>query len=103
MTGKGIDGGDPRPDGVRLAKNVYRVPSRHNLRAQSVLRAITDEQHQILRIAEIVLQMVEDAACFAHARRADDDGCILEIVELYRMGDFADVRKVGHAKGIRFL
>ena len=47
--------------------------------------------------------MMPDAPGFAHARRADDDGRFLQIVERLRLVDFADVGQVRHAEGIRLF
>ena len=62
--------------------------------------AIADEQHEIIRVANVILQMMPDASCFGHARGADDNGRLLQIVEFHGMRHFADVGQVLHAEGI---
>src|SRR6185436_13937395 len=47
--------------------------------------------------------MMPDASGFRHAGGADDDGRILQIVQLERMRDLPNVSEVLHAERIRFF
>ena len=67
VSGIGINRSDPRPHFVRFAEDTHWTPAREYLRAQGVLRAIADEEDQIGRIADVVLEMMPDAAGFRHA------------------------------------
>src|SRR6266550_8004433 len=44
--------------------------------------------------------MMPDAASFTHARSADDDGGLFEVVQFDRVRQFADVGEVLHAEWI---
>ena len=71
-----------------------------DLRAERGFRAVADEQGQVARVAEIVLQVVPDPPAFAHARRADDDHRLLAVIQFFRILDVADVGKIAHAERI---
>src|SRR6266550_8299457 len=44
--------------------------------------------------------MMPDAASFTHARSADDDGGLFEVVQFHRVRQFANVSEVLHAEWI---
>src|SRR6185437_9564454 len=80
MSGKRVNGCDTGPDGVRFAENVDRILAGEDLRTQGVCRAVADEQDQVLGPANMVFEMMANAPGLAHARRADDDGRVLQFV-----------------------
>lgn len=85
---------------MRFIKNVDRAAAGKDLGAEGVFGTKADEEYQILGIADVVFEVMENSACFAHARCADDNGGFVEVVELHRMRHLADVGEVFHAERI---
>jgi len=100
VAGIGVEGNDFGADIMRFAEDVDGRLALGDLVAERAFRAITDEQDEILRVADVVLQMVPDAPGFAHARRADDDHRLLAVVQLLGILGAADVGEVAHAEGV---
>lgn len=67
VAGIGVERNDFRANTVRFAENVHGRFARDDLIAERAFRAVADEQHQILRVAEIVFQVMSDASALAHA------------------------------------
>src|SRR2546425_7305495 len=100
MTGEGVERGDARADRMGFAEDVDRVLAGKNLRAQRVFGAVADEQNEIGHVADMVFQMMPDAAGFTHARSADNDGRFHEVVQFHRVRQFANVSEILHAERI---
>ena len=66
---------------MRLTEDVHRVLPPPDLRPQRVLGAVSDEEDEILRIADVVLEVMPDAPAVAHAARSDDHGSRADTVE----------------------
>ena len=57
----------------RLTKDVYLLPVVANFPAEGVFCAIADEEDSVLRILNVVAQVMEDSARLTHARCRNDD------------------------------
>ena len=100
MAGIGVERNDFRADVVRFAENVHGIFARDNLIAQRAFGAIADEENQIIRVAEIVFQMMPDASAFAHAGRADNDRRLLSDRSAFWIPRRRDVSEVAHAERV---
>src|SRR6187399_1451535 len=83
VAGEGVDRCDLGANGVRFAEDVYRISTRKNLSAQCVFRTESNKQDQVVWIADVVLEMMKDAPGFTHPGGTDDDGCVLQVIELH--------------------
>ncbi len=62
---------------------------------------LTDKENRVLRILDVVAEVVEDASGLTHALRGgDDDGGFVEIVEGLRIVDLADEGEILEAEGV---
>lgn len=73
VTGKRVDDLDFSPHHVAFAENADFPLPIADAAAQHVVRAVADEQDRGFRIADIVFQMVQNAARLAHAGGGNDD------------------------------
>src|SRR5262245_22556099 len=85
---------------VRLAEDVDRCASRDELRAQGTLRTIPNEEDKIPGIADVILQMMPNTACLRHARSANNNHRVFELIQLLRVRNLADVREIFHTKRV---
>ena len=80
VTGGALQGGDLRVDGDFFAEELDFLRTVLEFSAQAAFRLVTHKEDHAFRPPEIVLQMVPDPACFAHAAGRDDHlGPVVEI------------------------
>ncbi len=87
LVGMGAEAVEPPHLGLplhRLTEDVHDLSAVDEAPAERSLGLEADEQHQIARIAEAVLQVVENASALAHARRGDHDDGFAHLVERAR-------------------
>ena len=68
VAGEGVVPCDLRFDFIFFAKDIHRRIAIGNARAECVLCAIADEEHEVFWVLDVVFQMMPDAAAFAHSR-----------------------------------
>ncbi len=78
-------------DGGLHAEDLHRVASLADAPAESVLGLEADEEDGVGGIADVVGQVVEDAACLGHPGGGDDDRRPLQGVEALRLVEVADI------------
>ena len=81
MAGEGIHLPDSGAHAVLLAQDRDLLPSVDDLTSQGMFRAIPYKKDGILRIADVVCQMVQDASGLAHAGSGNDDGLAVHPVQ----------------------
>lgn len=100
MAGEGIDLCNAGFDLERVSVDVDRALALADFPAERAFRAVTDEEDGVIRISDIVTQVVEDATGFAHAGCGDDNGRAFDIVEGLGAFDGADEGEVLEAEGV---
>ena len=100
MAGKGVVPFHLRLNLIRLTENIDGRIAFDDARTQCVIRTVANEQDEVVRVFDVILEMMADAAAFAHAGGANDDRRSLDGVECDRLRDLPDVAKVFHAKGV---
>jgi hypothetical protein len=100
MAGKRIHDLDVGPHLVAAAEDGHFLFAIADAPAEGVFRAIADEEHGGFRIADVVLEVVEDAAGLAHAGGGNDDGHAVDVVERLGAADGSDQREVLEAEGV---
>src|SRR5581483_68582 len=100
MAGIGVQRKDFGFDLMRFAENVHGIDAGGNFRAERAGRAIADEQNEIVRVADVVGQMMPHATGLAHARGADDNHAFFAVVELLGIFGAGNVGEILHAERI---
>ena len=67
MAGEAVEALDLGFHFVRFSEDVNRVDAGADHRAERVVGAVADEQDKVVRVADVVFQVVPDAARLAHA------------------------------------
>jgi hypothetical protein len=76
-------------DLVRLAEDLDLRPALHEPLAERSLGLIPDDHDRVSRVRDRLLQMVQNSAPFAHARRGDRHERPRLVVQLHRIGGVA--------------
>ena len=71
--GKRVDDLHLRLELHLLAEDPERSPLLHDAAAQRVLGLEADDEDDVVRVAQAVLEVVQDAPALAHAARGNDD------------------------------
>ncbi len=79
---------------LRNAENSNRFPTVAKLAAQRVLGLIAGQEHRVSAVADVMAQVVQNAARLAHSGRRDDNERAAEVVQFFR---FVCVPDVGQA------
>ena len=100
MAGKGVVPFHLRLNLIRFTENIDGRIAFDDARTQCVICTVANEQDEVVRVFDVILEMMADAAAFAHAGGANDDRRSLDGVECDRLRDLSDGAQVLHAKGV---
>jgi len=87
-------------DADGFAKDVDFLLTIEKFAAEGVFGLETGDQDGVAGIADVIAEMVEDAAGFGHAGGGDDEAGDADIVEGFGLFDIADVAEAAEAEGI---
>src|ERR1700727_740486 len=79
MGAQGVERIDLGLDVLRNAENSNRFPAVAKLAAQGVLGLISGEKHGVSAVADVMAQVVQDAACLAHSGGRNDNERAAEV------------------------
>src|SRR5262245_58096514 len=91
MTGKAVHHNDLRPDRICFVVNANFGARFNKSAAKRFRRLVADDENRIARILDVVFQMMQDSARFAHAACRDDHARIFEMIQRFALFDRADI------------
>jgi len=103
VTGEGVEDFDGGADVVGFAEDIDFAVTAAEFPAEGMFGAVADEEDGGGGVGDVVLEVVEDAAGFAHARGGDDDEGAFEAIEPFGIPGLADHGEAIEAEGVAFL
>src|SRR5690606_26013090 len=87
VRGQAADGVAGGVDADLLAEQAHRLRPVHQAATERAPGLVADEHDVRLAPAQVLPQVVADAAAVAHARTGDDDGAAADVVDRLRLRD----------------
>ena len=101
VAGEGVQDLNARMHLKFIAEDVHVLAPFAQLPAQRVLRAVAYKEDDVVRVADVVAQVVQDASCFRHAGGGDDHRSPLELVQVLRLVHITHQLQPFKAEGVR--
>ena len=103
MAGEGVQCFDAGSYGVHIPQDADFQSAVHDAAPKCVFGAVAHKEYGVIRAADAVFEVVEDAAGLAHAGGGDDDGTFPEVVEFLGFGDGAYHVELFEGEGVSFF
>lgn len=103
VAGEGVEDFDGGAHAVGFAEDIDFAVTAAEFPSKGMFGAVAHEEDGGRGVGDVVLEVVEDAAGFAHARGGDDDEGACESVESFGILGLADHGEVIEAEGVAFL
>ena len=100
VAGELLDGDDFGAEAHGFAEDGDFGAALDDFAAEGVFGLEAHDEYGIAGVLDVVAEVVEDAAGFAHAGGGDDDHGAAEVVEGLGFGGFADVAEAAEAEGV---
>src|SRR5262245_4603859 len=89
MSGEAVEIDDVGPFIPALAAEANRGPALQQLSTETAGGLIADQHDGIARVVEVILEMIDDAARFAHAARRDQDASLAACADVLGLAPIA--------------
>ena len=103
MAREAIDFFDVGADLIAFAENGHFFIAITNFTTECVFGTVTHKEHGILRVADAIFEVVQNAPSLAHARSCYDDRRALQLIQFLGSPDGSNEGKILKTKGIFFF